>query len=254
MNKLFKKGDYVLLSDCEAFDNKHGLTKDTTMWAVARKMKGGEPDRGYMIKEESSICVGHYGDVGLWSSLHIQAYAVRLTVEDVLDRGEHGLTLNELSEIQGAFEEGKQYECIYSLKDHFYSIGSIYVADGDGIKFGADIGDYFKTGSTTKFKPVTAKPWTPSVGEEVEYEWTIGKFKKGTIKGIDESRYWIKANCGGYVSYSFCKLKPIDKEREGTIKKCNSIWRDKNNGVSGSEALELIEALYDEGMLKEGGK
>lgn len=88
MNNLFKDGDYVLLSDCEAYDVKHRLEPKTTMWVVARKMEGGEPDRAYMSIGEYDNCVGiNNGDAGVWDVADNEVIN-QLTVEDVLSRGE----------------------------------------------------------------------------------------------------------------------------------------------------------------------
>lgn len=90
MNKLFKNGDYVLLEDCRAYDEKHGLVDGTTMWDVARKMEGGEPYRGHMVNRNCDKCVGITpafggGYVGLWTTYNMTN---QLTVEEVLTRGE----------------------------------------------------------------------------------------------------------------------------------------------------------------------
>lgn len=253
MNKLFKDGDYVLLSDCKAFDDKYGLAKDTTMWAVARKMEGGEPNKGYMQMWYVTNCVGVFNNaVGVWKNEDLTE--TRLSVEDVIYRSEDGMTLDELSKIPGAFEEGKEYECVVGTNDIFNE-GAIYKANGEGIK---DEHSFSIGGHTAKFKPVTTKSeWVPKVGEYVMVGNTP-KLKYMYI-GLNSSGSAVceslqEKNLGQIKCFHLRDLKPIDQERERVIKKCNSIWRDNNNGVSGSEALQLIETLYDAGMLKEGDK
>lgn len=247
MNKLFNKGDYVLLSDCEVFDTKYGLAEDTTMWDVASKMKGGVPDENYMLELVNDVCVGLLEDeIGCWEDLPKENYSTRLSVEDVLYRSEDGLTLDELSKIQGAFDDGKEYECLSELVSNFTK-GKIYPCAGKGLI--NNNGDIIKSGYRSKFKPVTPKTeWVPKVGEDVMTPWGKAKVELIHVNDICLSNEY------GLGVEKITELKPIDKEREATIKKCNSIWRDKNNGVSGSAALQLIETLYDAGMLNRGNE
>jgi hypothetical protein len=93
MNKLFKDGDYVLLSDCEAYDKEHGLDPESTMWNVARKMAGGELDKNYMRCVGNDDCVGIYGvTVGLFESYE---FINQLTVDEVLNRDESHLAIDD---------------------------------------------------------------------------------------------------------------------------------------------------------------
>ena len=60
MNQLYKTGEYVLISDCEAYDKKYGLEKDANMRMVARKMAGGDPRADYMCMDNNESVVGIY--------------------------------------------------------------------------------------------------------------------------------------------------------------------------------------------------
>ena len=236
MNELFKNGDYVLLEDCKSFDEKFGLKEGATMWSVARKMEDGEPRNVYMALHPCAMCVGiplSSGVVGTWEKTNDEDWTTKLSVEDVLYRSKDGLTLDELSKIHGAFEEGKQYECVYS--DHScYKVGGLYIANGDGI---VEVSNYTcKNGSTVKFKPVTTKAeWLPSVGDEVivhndnDFELSYGKEclgKKVTVMSIflDGEVTVAAINYKG-VNYCFVlsMLKPIDQKRERVIDKALNI-------------------------------
>ena len=250
MNKLFKDGNYVLLSDCKAFDEKYGLDEDTTMWAVARKMECGEPDENYMLVSSDVICVGISDKgVGAWEGLVSEDSATKLTVEDVLYRSEDGLTLDELSEIQGAFEIGKKYKCVEGSCPSVYSINRIYSADVKGIK--TNLYGSCSVGSSSKFKPVTyklePKPWTPSVGEEVMT--STGKYE--VLLPVDLDNMIVISDNGTWVIQDASGCKPIDKERENTIKKVTDLAETLDDSYS---TRDFAIALYDAGMLKEGDK
>lgn len=248
MNKLFKNGDYVLLSDCKAFDEKYGLKEDATMWAVARKMKGGEPFIIYMVKGIWDNCVGinTHDNVGCWNSLVEKEFWRKLTVEDVLYRSEDGLTLDELSKIQGAFDDGKEYECVWANKDSCASKGSIYTTNGNGIVIKSITCNRL---NLCKFKPVTnkPKPWTPSVGEEVMTPW--GKVIVKLIKGNQVCvEFCSSINTLPYIEVvQLSHLKQIDKEREATIKKVTDLSETLDDSYS---TRDFAIALYDAGMLK----
>ena len=260
MNELFKEGDYVLLSDCEAFDEKYDLEVGTTMWAVARKMEGGEPSYIYMIVPSDVICVGIYGnDVGAWGDLVSEDSATQLTVEDVLYRSEDGLTLDELSEIQGAFEIGKKYECVEGSCPSVCSINQTYSTNGKGIKVNGS--GSCSIGGSSKFKLVTTKPWVPSVGDEVivhndnDFELSYGTEclgKKVTVMSvfIDDG---VTVAAINYEDVNYCfvlsMLKLIDKERECVIDKAFTIVPPHI-----FETKAVIGHLYDAGMLKEADK
>lgn len=246
MNKLFNKGDYVLLSDCAAFDEKYGLDEDTTMWAVARKMEGGEPDCDYMKKYKGDNCVGINlcAFNGVWKRLPEQDCTKKLTVEDVLYKSKDGLTLDELSKIQGAFDEGKEYECVWANKDSCASKGSIYTTNGKGIVI---IGITCNRLNLCKFKPVTnkPKPWTPSVGEEVMT--STGKYE--VLLPVDLDNMIVISDNGTWVIQDASGCKPIDKERENTIKKVTDLAETLDDSYS---TRDFAIAIYDAGMLKEG--
>ena len=252
MNKLFKNRDYVLLSDCAAFDEKYELPKDTTMWAVARKMEGGEPNKGYMNTFNNEICVGiHDDDAGVWKNLVYKLHATKLTVEDVLYRSEDGLTLDELSQIPGAFYEDKYYECVEDSYASVYDINQVYATDGKGIVFIAGLSG--RTGTTSKFKPVTTKPkpkpWTPSVGEEVMFYAQVC-----IVEHTKDDLVWItRGESSDLVNVLL--VKPIDKERERVIKKASRVFSSKcASDYSGQPFLDGLNALYDAGMLNKTTK
>jgi len=246
MNELFNNGDYVLLEDCKAFDEKFGLEEGTTMWDVARKLEGGEPDEGYMDVSFNEVCVGVYNEKGgLWTELVCRSYATKLSVEDVLYRSKDGLTLDELSKIHGAFEEGKQYECVYSPEGYIFNVGEICHANGDGI---VDVNNYTcKNGFTVRFKPATKSEWVPTVGEEVMT--STGKYKIELPVDLDgmtvisDNGVWIIQDANG--------CKPIDHERKRIINKAYSVM--KTSKISNTQK-KTINKLYDAGMLKEGDK
>jgi len=270
MNELFNNGDYVLLEDCKAFDEKFGLEEGTTMWDVARKLEGGEPDEGYMDVSFNEVCVGVYNEKGgLWTELVCRSYATKLSVEDVLYRSKDGLTLDELSKIHGAFEEGKQYECVYSPEDYIFNVGEIYHANGDGI---VDVNNYTcKNGFTVRFKPATKSEWVPTVGEEVmtngftvrfkpatKFEWVpnvgdevIASDFKVTIKLIKDKQACVEFESGSIDVVQLSCLKPIDQDRERIIDEAYNLGIPTKRE---STLKEFCEKLYDAGMLKEGDK
>jgi hypothetical protein len=257
MNKLFNKGDYVLLSDCKEFDEKYGLKKDTTIWAVARKMEGGEPKHTYMERYQSNICVGISLDVGLWTEIVKTSYATKLSVEDVLYRSEDGLTLDELSKIAGAFEDGKEYECVVGNKHEFTS-GGIYFANVNGVL--DDNGDVLCRSKSTRFKPVTPKKqWVPSIGDEVivhndnDFEISYGKEclgKKVIVMSVFKDGE-VTVAAINYEDTNYCfvlsMLKPINKAREAIIKKVTDLSETLDDSYS---PRDFAIALYDAGLLK----
>jgi len=250
MNELFKNGDYVLLEDCKAFDEKFGLEEGATMWAVARKLEGGEPKGRYMTPrhDENRVGIDFDGDVGVWLDLDERGAATKLTVEDVLYRSKDGLTLDELSKIHGAFEEGKKYKCVVGTSLAFTK-GNIYKANGEGITANDS---YSTTGYIAKFKPVTKAEWVPKVGDLclclLEGKWfkcEILKFNNigaAVVLLVDD-----KLNERNiYWSGDF---KPIDHERKRIINKAYSVM--KTSKISNTQK-KTINKLYDAGMLKEG--
>jgi len=257
MNELFKNGDYVLLEDCKAFDKKFGLEEGTTMWAIARKMEGGEPRRRYMLPYNYDKCVGvNDGDAGLWRWLAEEDYTTKLSVEEVLYRSKDGLTLDELSKIHGAYEEGKRYECVVGT-NAIFNEGSIYKANGEGIK---DEYSFSTGGHTAKFRPVTNKAeWIPSVGDEVvvhnnnDFELSYGKEclgKKVTVMSIfKDGEVTVAAINYEDINYCFVlsMLKPIDQKRERIVRCCCDVLCNWDKST-----WDNIGKLYDAGMLKEG--
>ena len=268
MNELFNNGDYVLLEDCKAFDEKFGLEEDSTMWTVARKMEGGEPKGRYMTPRHDENCVGidFDGDVGVWLDLDERGAATKLSVEDVLYRSKDGLTLDELLEIHGAYEEGKRYKCVvgngyagYFIEDHTYTTNGEGLMDGRGFKM---------TGGTiSKFKPVTTKAeWVPSVGDEVivhndnDFELSYGKEclgKKVTIMSIFlDGEVTVAAINYNDINYCFVlsMLKPIDQERERIVMVAAEYFNGMSVTHGSAKPLEIAYKLYDAGILKEGDK
>ena len=241
MNKLFKNGEYVLLEDCKAFDEKYGLKEGETMWAVAIKMQDGEPNCVYMDRLKSNICVGINGDVGLWTELVKTSYATKLSVEDVLYRSEDGLTLDELREIPGAFEDGKEYKCVEG-DERAFTFGGIYFANGNGVL--DDHGDDVKFGRISKFKPVTTKAeWVPSVGDEVMT--STGKYK--IELPVDSDGMTVISDNGAWIIQDSSGCKPINQERERVIKKVTDLSETLDDSYS---PRDFAIALYDAGMLK----
>jgi len=255
MNELFNNGDYVLLEDCKAFDEKFGLENGATMWAVARKMEGGEPIKRSMSTYAYDKCVGvNDGDTGLWRGLTEKDYSTKLSVKDVLYRSKDGLTLDELSEIHGAFEEGRRYECVYS-GTHLFNKGDIYTANGDGIL--DDGGESIGSGDLSKFKPVTKAEWLPSVGDEVMYFYKSDRNKKRKVKvlAVNRNRIWLQFLdldlSDNLFELSKVGFEPIDQKRERVISEALTLSVAIRGELSHEE---FCERLYDAGMLKEGDK
>ena len=233
MNELFKNGDYVTLEDCKAFDEKFGLKEGVTMWAVARKMEGGEP---IVTIELNENCIAkHHGDV---DAFWVHDMTTKLSVEGVLYQSKDGLTLDELSKIHGAYEEGKRYKCVVGNSE-FFTSGKIYTANGEGIR-----NDYShsKSGCTARFKPVTKAEWVPSVGDEV-----MTSCGKATIRFIKCKSVCIEFESGSINVVQLSCLMPIDQERERIVNNAKSVG-------FGSGIDEYLNNLYDAGMLKEGDK
>ena len=250
MNNLFNSGDYVLLSDCKAFDEKYGLEEDATMWAVARKMEGGEPLALCMTKYPLDTCVGirSTANVGCWEGLTYLEYSTQLTVEDVLYRSEDGLTLTELSEIAGAFDEGKEYECV-STDQGFtdYTLYPTYKTNGKGVVYVFDEGSLVSIcegggGTVSRFKPVTTKTeWVPKVGEGA-----MTSSGKVTIRYIKKSLACVEFSSGTIGVAQLSKLKPIDKDRERIIKKVTDLAETLDYNYT---ARDFAMSLYNAGFL-----
>lgn len=241
MSKLFNNGDYVLLEDCKAFDEEYGLAKDTTMWAVARKMEGGEPHPFFVALRDPDACIMvNTGSVVVRGHLYKNTYATKLTVEDVLYRSEDGMTLNELSKIPGAFDEGKEYECVWTNEYSPAAEGGIYKGEGKGIVI---CGLAWWRGDDSRFKPVTpVTKWTPSVGEGAVFQDNVCM-----VEHIKDDLAWISRNKDNKL-VDMSLLKPIDKEREDLIKKVVDLSESLDACYSSRDfAIEL----YNAGMLKD---
>ena len=257
MNKLFKTGQYVLLEDCEAYDKKYGLLEGSTKNTVAEKLNGeGVLNMIFMDVTSNEVCVGIIDEeVGVWHINFEHELFERLSVEDVLYASGEGLTLDELRGIPCAFDEGKEYDCVEASGT--FTLGRVSAHKGSGLR--TRHGTVASTGYRAKFEPVT-KPevWIPSVGEEVMYTTTehqvgkpiieFGRWYRGKIIAYYDGFVWTSDN--GLRMLSKTKFKPIDKERDQATSEAESAWRVANNGVSGSDAREVIAALYDAGMLK----
>lgn len=240
MNNLFKNGDYVLLEDCKDFDEKYGLEEDTTMWAVALKLGGGEPENYYMDRSNSDVCVGIFSDdTGIWVDLPTNKYATRLSVEDVLYRSQDGLTITELSKIPGAFEDGKAYVCVWSHEASYLETNSVYRANGKGIV--DDNGRVLWIGKSSRLKPIVINDkWVPSVGDEV-----MDYCGKVIVKLIKDNQACVEFENGSIDVVQLSLLKPIDRERERIISDAFTVIPPHI-----FEKKDVIEHLYDAGMLK----
>ena len=230
------------------FDEKYNLEAGTTMWNVARKMEGGEPNKDYMRVYQGYDIVGILtGNTGIW--VIVEDFTTKLSVEDVLYRSEDGLTLDELSKIQGAFDEGKEYECVWANKDSCASKGSIYTTNGNGIVIKSITCNRL---NLCKFKPVTNKPkpkWVPGVGDEVMTSCgkVIVKFIKGNQACVE---FGSSINTLSYIEVvQLSHLMQIDKVRERVIKNCCDTLCNWDKSTWNN-----IGKLYDAGMLKGGVK
>jgi len=270
MNELFDDGSYVLLEDCETYDIMYELPAGTTVNAVAFKLAGRLPNPSYMEPHPYDSCVGiNEGDAGVWSLNNTMS--TKLSVEDVLYRSEDGLTLDELSKIPGAFEEGKQYECVWSDENSRLETGAVYKADDVGCTLGG--GRSSRLTPVTRWLPIVGeeamasdfkvtirllkgkqacvefesgsidvvqvscltpvKEPTPGIGDRVEFGGRTGTRQQGTVKGMDEGLYWVKCDAGTYEVLNLCTLTP---KRDAKAKaKADS---------------ELLEHLHTLGLLK----
>lgn len=223
MNKLFKTGEYVLLSDCEAYDKKHGLEKDATMWMVARKMEVGKFGNLFMDIDDNEDAVGIYdGDKGTWWACDLD---YKLTVQEALYRSENGLTLDELAVIPCGFDYGKEYVCVGG-GNRVYSEGITYRANGKVIVDNSDNGSLVSgcnCGLGAKFKPLPKtqpKEWVPSVGDEVlcllHGDWHRCEILKFNDIGA-AAVLLIDSKLNGRNLYWSADFKSINKERERVI-------------------------------------
>lgn len=63
---------------------------------------------------------------------------------------------------------------------------------------------------------------------------------------------WFKSKVRPLKTDAELAAEKAAKEREAAIRSANEVWRNANNGVSGSEALDIIGALYDADRIKGG--
>ena len=244
MNKLFKTGQYVLLTDCEAYDDKYALLEDTTKWMIAKKLEGGDVDRTSLLLRVlgEEVCVGiEGGDVGVWTLEGDGEVFEQLSVEDVLYASEEGLTLDELSGIPCAFDEGKEYTCVKPAGT--FCLGSVSTHNGIGLR--TRHGTMATAGSRARFKPVgKPKNWIPSVGEMVQT--STGEHE--VLLPADVSGMLVINYLGEHVIQCLSGCKPVDKERESAISKITDFVDSRLPDYTGID--DIVGILYDAGMLK----
>ena len=256
MNKLFKTGQYVLLEDCEAYDDKYALLGGTTKRVIAEKMRGGSVNSNDPIMKihRWDVCVGILREqVGVWCLDGAEGLFERISVEDVLYTSEDGLTLDELSEIPCAFDKGKEYTCVSIDPKSLCNVGQVYKSGNKGLIVGNFLCD---RGYLAKFKLTTkSEVWIPSVGEEVIYTTTenqvgkpsieVGQWYRGKIIAYYDGFVWTSDN--GIRIMSKTKFKPIDKERESVIQGALEVL---GHDYQDDSVVKIISSLYDVGILK----
>lgn len=169
-------------------------------------------------------------------------------------------TLDELSEIEGAFDEGKTYLCVETNSIIVYTKGWSYKTNGRGIIDNHDKGDGVSScnsGALSKFKLVESRSsfWykkgeLPTVGSKCRVR-IDDKMQEVEVLAYHGSgvylRAWVYGMNRGYRTVMPRSLRPLRTERYELIDKyADKIMRDGNcNGDEMFTVEEAVALMYD---------